>query len=207
VKEDDESVANDPPDANDELVQDDPSAGEDAPPPPAGAMDEKHSGLCPRSALTEAKRRIREEERSRKEGEVAWSVIGAAGRAGDDVAAVIAADENARAEAAAMQRIISRIGDFAVAAVQQPAVDDASDLVDESVDWKGEPRDVMHERPPPASAAVAGPRRSARSRSARPIFSAFQGVDTDDVVFDDDDTSPINSAAAAAPSHKRQRRV
>jgi hypothetical protein len=196
---DDAAPKEDEPQSSDPLP-----ASEDAPPPPEGGMDAKHSGgLCPRVDLQNAKRMELDAERDRKAGEVAWDVISAAGRAGGDVASVIAADEHARAEAEAMERTIRRIGKSIPAAAAQPVEDDASDLVDISTDWKGDPRSVPHERPPPAPAALL--RRSNRYRASRPVISAFRGVDTADIAFDDDDDDDI-AASAASSSRKRSRR-
>lgn len=184
---------------------DDPPPDDDLPPAGGSHLDEKHSivgGMCPRFLAHDAKRAAREASRDAVRGAVAWDVISAAGRAGAAVASVIADDERARSESVAMARIIRELSESVPASITQPPAAGEDDAVhDVSVDWKGEPRSVEHERPPPvpaaATAVAALPRRSGRAAAAaanRSVISAFGVVDSRDLAFSDDDDPPSRPA-------------
>jgi len=110
-----------------------------------------------------------------------------------DIAAAVARSDAMEAEERVMRSVIRQISTSASAAGLQPRIDrDTDSKFDVSTDWKGNVRDVPHERPP------AGPRRSSR-HSTRPIMAADGTVNPFDVVFDD-------RHVAASPARKRQRR-
>jgi hypothetical protein len=127
--------------------------------PSEAHMDRKH-GVAP-SVRAERERVERAARIAAARAAAEWSVVSALGQAGENVAAALADDAEARHETIRMRQIIAALRRSSTAAVQQPevAIDPDDDATDASVDWRGEPRSVPHERPPPelteAAAAAA----------------------------------------------------